>query len=305
MNSLSGMNWSSRPSRFLSWFSLFWIIGGLAFIGAGFLWELPRSTFWTIGGIWFAVGLFLRFLGGRMAASYAKAQQLKATGLPARGTIQSLEQTGLYINEQPQVEMTLQVEMDGRSPYVVTRKEVVPLIALGRLSSGQPLPLKVNPADPNDLVIEWDQPAPPPVGGWYAAPGAQPAAGTSTGVDLSAFGLGAVAGMAAAGTPAVSAGQPQAAPGMDMDALKTHLSANGIDGTGVLENVIDTGVTMNGQKLMILDMTVTVPGKAPYRTNSPSMVDPAKAARVVKGASIPITVDPNNPQVLMAEWDRA
>ena len=305
MNSLSGMNWTSRPSKFLSWFSLFWIIGGLAFIGAGFLWPIVRGTFWTIGGIWFVVGLFLRYLGGRMAASYAKAQQLKATGLPARGTIQSLEQTGLYVNEQPQVAITMQVEMDGRSPYVVTRKEIVPLIALGRLSSGQPLPLKVNPADPNDLVIEWDQPAPPPVGGWYAAPGSQPAptATTTGGFDLGALGVAGLA--AAAGTPVASAGSPQVAGGMDMDALEAHLAANGIDGTGVLENVIDTGMTMNGQKLMVLDMTVNVPGKAPYRTNSPSLVDPTKAARVVKGATIPITVDPNNPQILMAEWDRA
>ena len=44
--------------------------------------------------------------------------------------------------------MDLLVSIPGRAPYQARRKEFVPLILLGRLSSGPPLPVKVDPADP-------------------------------------------------------------------------------------------------------------------------------------------------------------
>jgi hypothetical protein len=49
--------------------------------------------------------------------------------------------------------------------YDVTRKEVVPLIMVGSLTSGRPLPVKVDPNNPQDLVIEWESALQVPAGG--------------------------------------------------------------------------------------------------------------------------------------------
>lgn len=38
----------------------------------------------------------------------------------------------------------------------VTLKEYVPMMMLGVLSNGRPLPVKVDPAKPNNVVIEWE-----------------------------------------------------------------------------------------------------------------------------------------------------
>ena len=86
----------------------------------------------------------------------ANAQRLKVEGIPGHARITGMRQTGLYINNQPQVELQLHVSTPIHGGYDVTRKEIVPLIMLGQLTSGKPLPVKVDPSNPQDLVIEWE-----------------------------------------------------------------------------------------------------------------------------------------------------
>jgi hypothetical protein len=44
----------------------------------------------------------------------------------------------------------------GRSPYRAKVKEVVPLIMLNRLQGT--LPVRVDPARPESIVVQWDRP---------------------------------------------------------------------------------------------------------------------------------------------------
>jgi len=77
------------------------------------------------------------------------------SGVPGQAQIVGLTQTSMYVNNQPVVEMQLQVTTAMRPPYVVTRRETVPLIMVGRLTSGHPLPVMVDPNRPDDLIILW------------------------------------------------------------------------------------------------------------------------------------------------------
>jgi len=65
-----------------------------------------------------------------------------------------LRQTGVLINGQPQVEMDLLVTVMG--PQSVSREGegVVPLIMLNRLQGT--LPVRVDPARPESIVVQWD-----------------------------------------------------------------------------------------------------------------------------------------------------
>jgi hypothetical protein len=51
--------------------------------------------------------------------------------------------------------MNLMVALPGRAPYPVNHREVVPMIMLGRLSNGAPLAVRVDPANPQRVAIDW------------------------------------------------------------------------------------------------------------------------------------------------------
>jgi hypothetical protein len=55
----------------------------------------------------------------------------------------------------PEVDLMLAVTVPGRSAYRVARHDTVPRLAIGRLTDGRPLPVLVDPAQPDQLVIEW------------------------------------------------------------------------------------------------------------------------------------------------------
>lgn len=101
-----------------------------------------------------ALGLFV--WARRWGRAAAEAERIKAQGVAGTATILGMEQTGVTMNEQPQVRLRLQVSTQMHGAYEVTLKEWVPLMLLGTLTSGRPLPVKVDPADPQRVIIEWE-----------------------------------------------------------------------------------------------------------------------------------------------------
>ena len=126
---------------------IFFLAGGIAF------WITIPEIY--IGQIWVAVALFLGALYIFMSRRAEKMESLRTTGIPGRATILETTQTGMYVNEQPQVKLKLRVEGQGQAPYEIDKRIVVPLIALGRLSSGQPLNVFIDREDRENLFIDW------------------------------------------------------------------------------------------------------------------------------------------------------
>jgi hypothetical protein len=155
----------------------FFFVGGIAFTIA-----LP----WVgIGQIWIAVsvviGLIYFFVNRRADAM----QALTKSGLPGQAQVLEMTQTGVYINENPQVKMRLRVEAQGIAPYECEKKVTVPMIALGVLGSGRPLSVYVDPTDHENMYIDWSG---APAGGGAVTPGGGPftfAFPDGTNVDLS------------------------------------------------------------------------------------------------------------------------
>jgi hypothetical protein len=126
---------------------LLFLIGGIAF------WVTIPDIF--IGQIWVAVALFLAALYLLMGRRAQAAEKIKREGIPGQAQILSAKQTGTYVNEQPLVRLKLHVEGDGITPYEVDKRVIVPLIALGMLSSGKPLPVYIDRSDRDNVVIDW------------------------------------------------------------------------------------------------------------------------------------------------------
>jgi hypothetical protein len=288
-------------------------------LAAGFwliLGELPeaggamQATAAILGG----VGLVLLIAGLLWMRSAAKKDRISATGVAGTGQIMGLGQTGMTVNDQPQVELDLLVTIPGRSPYRVKVKEIVPLIMLNRLQGT--LPLRVDPAEPNAVVIQWDQPnVGSEVLGGLGAPGARgkgdagsaentgAPAGSGSATDET---LGQVAAaMAAARSDAAPVFGQAAQAGYTMEQLRAWLRANGLAGTARIDRLDDSGQTVGDERLFTMTATVTIPGRPPFVTGpSAAMVPLAKVGRIAVGVALPVRVAPDNQNMLTFEWDR-
>jgi hypothetical protein len=142
----------------VGWFIVaFFLIGGIAFWIA-----LP----WVgIGQIWVVVAVIVGLVYIAVQRRAAKAESLRTTGAPGQAHILEMTQTGVYINENPQVKMRLRIEAQDIPPYEIEKRVTVPMIALGMLGSGRPLAVYVDRADHENVFIDWSHAGVPGGGG--------------------------------------------------------------------------------------------------------------------------------------------
>ncbi len=296
----------------------FWLILGSLPEAGGAM----QATAAILGG----VGVVLLLAGLLWMRRAAKKDRISSTGVAGTGQIMGLGQTGMTVNDQPQVELDLLVTIPGRSPYRVKVKEIVPLIMLNRLQGT--LPVRVDPAEPNAVVIQWDQPnmGSATLGGIDLAelarsgtilygggvPGGNPVGGGQPGVGAGGpGGVDETLGQVAAALAAAGAGD--AAPvfggvaqtGYSIEQLRAYLRAHGIAGTARIDRLDDSGQTVGDERLFTMTTTVTIPGRAPFVSGpSAAMVPLAKVGRVAVGVGLPVRVAPDNQDLVMFEWDR-
>ena len=82
-----------------------------------------------------------------------KKKDILANGIQARATITNVQDTGMTINDNPRVKLTLQVMPDGDMPFEATKKVTVSRIAVPRI--GESMWVRYDPADPG--AIEFDE----------------------------------------------------------------------------------------------------------------------------------------------------
>jgi hypothetical protein len=90
---------------------------------------------------------------GDMQATAAKAQRLNQVGRIGTATVMALRDTGMTINEDPQVELDLQVTLEGVSPYLVTHRQVISRLAVAGFQPGATVPVRVDPEDLQSLIV--------------------------------------------------------------------------------------------------------------------------------------------------------
>ncbi|HUV86998.1 MAG TPA: hypothetical protein VMX79_07780 [bacterium] len=77
----------------------------------------------------------------------AYARFVNAGGLTIVGVV--------TINDQPYLNLTLEVDDGSRAPYVVSFDAVIPRAAVPQFQPGALVRLKVDPNDPQQVVIDW------------------------------------------------------------------------------------------------------------------------------------------------------
>ena len=90
-----------------------------------------------------------------MMAAQTEAANLSMTGVEATATISSVQQTGAMVNFQPTLAIELTVFPAAGIPYPATVTGVVPQHQLAAAAPGRSIAVKVDPAAPEKIWIDW------------------------------------------------------------------------------------------------------------------------------------------------------
>lgn len=77
------------------------------------------------------------------------------------------------------------------------------------------------------------------------------------------------------------------------------LMANGVVGQATIDQVVDTGTTVNDNPQVQFGLTVTIPGHEPYSATLTQVVSRLVMGNFQPGATVPVRVSPDDPQTLM------
>jgi hypothetical protein len=89
---------------------------------------------------------------GRMFGS--DEANVEVAGVSGQATIVSLQEGGPYVNDRPTITMELEVELPGQERYSAQARQVVGRLVIGRLQPGATIPIRVDPKDPTNVMVD-------------------------------------------------------------------------------------------------------------------------------------------------------
>ena len=113
-------------------------------------------------GIYIAAGMVLLF-GGMFYLFYKLffgpmilASRLRKIGLPGKALIKEVHDTGVTINNSPQVKLLLEIKNSLGQKYTTTIRTLVSRLQPQLYQPGMTIPVLIDPADDNKVVIDFE-----------------------------------------------------------------------------------------------------------------------------------------------------
>ena len=112
-------------------------------------------------GIYIAIGIAC--IGGGMFFLFYKllfapmilAARLKKTGIPGKALIKDVQDTGVTVNNSPQVKLTLEVKNTYGQVYTVTVRTLISRLQPQLFQPGMTVPVLIDPNDEKKLIIDY------------------------------------------------------------------------------------------------------------------------------------------------------
>lgn len=87
-----------------------------------------------------------------------------------------------------------------------------------------------------------------------------------------------------------------------LERKKSLLAGEGLRGRAVILDFEDTGTTINDNPRVRLRLEVTLENRAPYEVERKETVSRLSTGRLLKGESLPVVADPEDPEELRILW---
>ncbi len=110
-------------------------------------------TLVVVGGSLFFV---FRMIGGLQKQAQEEARLLQS-GAPAQGQIMAVNQTGTYINNQPQVQIVVMVYPPNGQPYQAQLVKIVSMFETSQFQIGAQVHVRYDPQNPAKIAIATQQ----------------------------------------------------------------------------------------------------------------------------------------------------
>jgi hypothetical protein len=218
------------------------------------------------------IGVFKGLLGMKGGFNFfwgsgKKAKEILSTGKSATATLVALGESSqggtVTINDQPYLNLKLQIDDGYKQPYEVSLDTVIPRSAVPQFQPGASFKVKIDPADPNTVVFD--------------------AQGTESYVN----------------SGAVQSVQQPTVGGKNWTQLdRTLLERDGKDGVAKVLSIEDTGRSEDFNPLVRVSYEVFIPREEPYTVTKdiPMPTQYVQQLRQVVGKSFPCRVHPQDPQ---------
>ena len=135
------------------------LVGGAAAMFYGRSAGAAALGLYLMGGSFVVTGAVLLVVGVTMSGRSKRAAQLRATGRKAWARVESVQDTGVTVNNNPQIKIKLRVQ-----PYGEPEFEVVKRMTVSRLSVPQPgttVAVAYDPDDHESIVFDDSSPDTP------------------------------------------------------------------------------------------------------------------------------------------------
>lgn len=122
--------------------------------------DLTRTILGSTGIIIFAsfclaavFGIGITWFSIRMIRGVVNPHGQMANAVLAQATILNMWDTGVTLNDNPQVGLLLEVHPAGGQPYQVQTKSLVSRLKIPMVQIGNVVPVKYDPSDPSKVVL--------------------------------------------------------------------------------------------------------------------------------------------------------
>ena len=210
-------------------------------------------------------------------------------GIPATGIITGMGQTGLRVNDQPQLTFDVQVQPStGGAPYAAKIKQTIPLMAMGMLAPGRQVALVISPKNPSKVKLDIQGTANLASIASMAAGHAPGGVAPAPGAQLSAPGSAAMAPPPGGGVQ----GQVRS-----NDQLVT--STDAVPATVV--SVQETGQFYGPDPIVLLTLQLQT-ASGPRQIQAGYRVPADRRSRLMPGTVVRAHPDPANPNAAGIDW---
>jgi hypothetical protein len=79
-----------------------------------------------------------------------KSENLMATGVQGVATVLALQDTGMLVNNNPRVTLSMEITLPNKPPYQATKTMVIPMIRMSQVQVGSTVQVVVDPSQPTN-----------------------------------------------------------------------------------------------------------------------------------------------------------
>ncbi len=142
---------------------------GLLFLAMGWLFLLSvrqaadspsggDGAIFLVGALFVVMGLGFVGSDAWRARGIARESRLRASGLAGTATVVGVSDSNWTINNNPMVNLDLDVRMPGQAPFRTRKRTVLSRLSVGSLIPGSVLTVLADPKSPTKVTIDWDAP---------------------------------------------------------------------------------------------------------------------------------------------------